>query len=156
VGEGLAVEHGDALSYLERTEPASLGGIFAAHVVEHLRPAVLVRFLELAAAVLRPGGLLVLETPNPVSLVALKHYFADLTHVQPLVPETLAFLVRQAGLAVEETRYLNEPPAAERLQPVRLPAGAEYAEAQAGEDANVRRLNEVVFGPQDYAVVARR
>ena len=97
-----------------------------------------------------------LETPNPVSLVALKHYFADLTHAQPLVPETLAFLVRQAGLHVEETRYLNEPSAEERLQPVPLPAGEGFAEAQAAEDANVRRLNEVVFGPQDYAVVARR
>jgi SAM-dependent methyltransferase len=155
-GAGLDVVQGDALAYLEATEPGSLGGIFAAHVVEHLPPPVLVRFLELAAVALRPGGLLVLETPNPVSLVALKHYFADLTHAQPLVPETLAFLVRQAGLHVEETRYLNEPPDAERLRPVPLPAGEGFAEAQAAEDANVRRLNEVVFGPQDYAVVARR
>ncbi len=155
-GEGLEVEHGDALAYLEAVEPGSLGGIFAAHVVEHLPPPTLVRFLELAAASLRPGGVLLAETPNPVSLVALKHYFADLTHAQPLVPETLAFLVRQAGLQVEETRYLNEPPAAERLRPVPLPPGEGFAEAQAAEDANVRRLNEVVFGPQDYAVVARR
>ena len=155
-GEGLDVEHGDALSYLSATAEGSLGGVFAAHVVEHLPPPVLVRFLELAASRLRPGGVLVLETPNPVSLVALKHYFADLTHAQPLVPETLAFLVRQAGLDVEETRYLNEPPAGERLQPVALPADARYAAAQEALDADVRRLNEVVFGPQDYAVVARR
>jgi hypothetical protein len=72
------------------------------------------------------------------------------------VPETLAFLVRQAGLHVEETRYLNEPPDEERLRPVPLPPGEGFAEAQAAEDANVRRLNEVVFGPQDYAIVARR
>ena len=115
-GEGLDVEHADALAYLEATAESSLGGVFAAHVVEHLPPPVLVRFLDLAATRLRPGGVLVLETPNPVSLVALKHYFADLTHAQPLVPETLAFLVRQAGLDVEETRYLNEPPAGERMR----------------------------------------
>jgi O-antigen chain-terminating methyltransferase len=155
-GEGLAVQHGDALAYLEATEPALLGGVFAAHFVEHLPPPALVRFLALCAQALRPGGLLVLETPNPVSLVALKHYFADLTHAQPLVPETLAFLVAQAGLRVEDTRYLNEPAPAERLRPVRLPPAEGFAEAQAAEDANVQRLNEVVFGPQDYAVVARR
>ncbi|MGZ8693873.1 MAG: class I SAM-dependent methyltransferase [Gaiellaceae bacterium] len=155
-GEGLDVEHGDALAYLEATGEASLGGIFAAHVVEHMPPPVIVRFLELAASRLRPGGVLILETPNPVSLVALKHYFADLSHVQPLVPETLAFLVRGAGLVVEETRYLNEPSAAERLRPVQLPSDERWAEAQAALDADVHRLNEVVFGPQDYAVVARR
>ena len=155
-GEGLDVEHADALAYLEATAESSLGGVFAAHVVEHLPPPVLVRFLDLAATRLRPGGVLVLETPNPVSLVALKHYFADLTHVQPLVPETLAFLVRQAGLDVAETRYLNEPPAEERMRQVELPADARYAAAQEALDADVRRLNEVVFGPQDYAVVARR
>jgi SAM-dependent methyltransferase len=155
-GEGLDVEQGDALAYLEQTPEGSLGGVFAAHVVEHLPPPALVRFLELAASRLRPGGVLVLETPNPVSLVALKHYFADLTHAQPLVPETLAFLVRQAGLEVEETRYLNEPPAAERMRPVELPDDARYAAAQEALDADVRRLNEVVFGPQDYAIVARR
>ena len=155
-GEGLDVKHADALAYLEATAESSLGGVFAAHVVEHLPPPVLVRFLDLAATRLRPGGVLVLETPNPVSLVALKHYFADLTHVQPLVPETLAFLVRQAELDVEETRYLNEPPAGERMRAVELPADARYAAAQEALDADVRRLNEVVFGPQDYAVVARR
>ena len=155
-GEGLDVEQADVLAYLDAAAEGSFGGIFAAHVAEHLPPPALVRFLELSASRLRPGGLLVLETPNPVSLVALKHYFADLTHAQPLVPETLAFLVRSAGLVVDELRYLNEPSAAERLQPVRLPDDERWAEAQQALDADVQRLNEVVFGPQDYAVVARR
>jgi hypothetical protein len=98
-GEGLDVEQGDALGYLERLDEGSLGGIFCAHVVEHLQPPTLVRFLELAAAKLRPGGVFVAETPNPRTLVALQTFFADLTHEQPLHPETLAFLVRQAGCA---------------------------------------------------------
>src|SRR4051794_19692386 len=54
-GEGLDVEHADALAYLEATAEGSLGGLFAAHVVEHLPPPALVRFLELAASRLRPG-----------------------------------------------------------------------------------------------------
>ena len=77
------------------------------------RRAALLRLLELAALKLRPGGLLVAETINPLSPLALRSYFADLTHAQPLVPETLALLARQAGFREVETRFLNEP--AERL-----------------------------------------
>ena len=96
-GEGLDVEHTGAVEYLEGIEDASLGGIFAAQVVEHLPPPALVRLLELAAAKLRSGGLLVAETINPLSPLALRNYFADLTHAQPLVPETLELLARQSG-----------------------------------------------------------
>ena len=98
-GEGLEVEQADALAHLEACEDGSLGGIFAGQVVEHLPPPALVRLLELAA---RPScaraGSLVAETINPLSPLALRSYFADLTHAQPLVPETLALLARAGGL----------------------------------------------------------
>ncbi|HKC21354.1 MAG TPA: class I SAM-dependent methyltransferase [Gaiellaceae bacterium] len=142
-GEGLDVEQADLVEYLERQDDGSLGGIFMGQVVEHLPPAVLVRALELAAAKLRGGGLLVAETINPLSPLALRHYFADLTHAQPLVPETLELLARQSGFAETEIRYLNEP--AERLAEPDDPVIA----------ANVRRLNELLFAPLDYALVAR-
>jgi len=154
--EGLRVEHGDALAYLGGLEDESLGGVFAAQVVEHLPPAPLVHLLELAAAKLRPGGVLVAETMNPLSLVALKNYFADLTHAQPLVPETLVLLARHAGFATTEVRFLNEPPEGERLRPVELPPDPAFDDARIALAANVARLNEVVFGPQDYALVGRR
>ena len=76
-----------------------------AQVVEHLPPATLVRSLELAVEKLRPGGVLVAETINPLSPLALRNYFADLTHSQPLVPETLALLAEQAGFREVETRF---------------------------------------------------
>jgi SAM-dependent methyltransferase len=142
-GEGLDVEQADLLEHLERLDDGSLGGIFMGQVVEHLPPGVLVRSLELAAAKLRPGGVLLAETINPLSPLALRHYFADLTHAQPLVPETLELLARQSGFAQTELRYLNEP--AERLTEPDDPVIA----------ANVRRLNELLFAPLDYALVAR-
>jgi O-antigen chain-terminating methyltransferase len=142
-GEGLDVEQADLVEHLERLDDGSLGGIFMGQVVEHLPPGVLVRSLELAAAKLRPGGVLVAETINPLSPLALRHYFADLTHAQPLVPETLELLARQSGFAQTELRYLNEP--AERLTEPDDPVIA----------ANVRRLNELLFAPLDYALVAR-
>jgi len=142
-GDGLEVEQADAVAYLEALGDRSLGGIFMGQVVEHLPPAILVRVFELAAAKLRPGGLLVAETINPLSPLALRNYFADLTHAQPLVPETLELLARQAGFAESEIRFLNEP--AERLTEPEDPLIA----------ANVRRLNDLLFGPLDYALVAR-
>jgi SAM-dependent methyltransferase len=143
-GEGLEIEHTGAVEYLERLADGSLGGIFAAQLLEHLPASTVVRLLELAAAKLRPGGLLVAETINPLSPLALRNYFADLTHAQPLVPETLELLARQAGFASVETRFLNEPE--EKLVEPDDPTIA----------ANVRRLNELLFGPLDYAIVARR
>jgi SAM-dependent methyltransferase len=142
-GEGLDVEQADALAYLESLEAGSLGGIFAGQVVEHLPPASLLRLLELAAQKLRPGGLLVAETINPLSPLALRSYFADLTHAQPLVPQTLALLAGQAGFREVETRFLNEP--ADKLA---IPDDPTIA-------ANVRRLNDILFAPLDYAILAR-
>jgi SAM-dependent methyltransferase len=142
-GEGLDVEQADLVDYLQEAEDSSLGGIFMGQVVEHLPPGVLVRALELAAQKLRPGGVLVAETINPVSPIALRNYYADLTHAQPLVPETLELLARQAGFGQTELRFLNEP--ADRLTEPDDPVIA----------ANVRRLNELLFAPLDYALVAR-
>ena len=108
-GEGLDVEQGDALAHLESWRTARSAAIFAAQLVEHLPPPALVRLLELAAREAAPGGVLVAETINPLSPLALRNYFADLTHAQPLVPETLELLARQAGFAEVEKRFLNEP-----------------------------------------------
>ena len=153
--QGLSVELGDAVGHLEGVEDGSLGGIFAAQLVEHLPPEALVRFLTLAAAKLRPEAILVAETINPLSLVALKHYFADPTHAQPLVPQTLEVLARQAGFRRTEVRYLNEPSEDERLRAVELPSAAEFDPARNALAKNVELLNAVVFGAQDYALYAR-
>jgi SAM-dependent methyltransferase len=155
-GEGVEVEQADALAHLETLADGSLGGIFCAQVVEHLPPPALLRLLELAYAKLRPGGLLVAETINPLSPLALRNYHADLTHAQPLVPETLGLLARQAGFDDVETRFLNEPPDDERLAAVELPDDPGFDAARAALSRNVERLNGLLFGPLDYAILARR
>ena len=142
-GEGLDVQQADLVEYLGALDDGALGGIFMAQVVEHLPPAVLAQTFALAAVKLRPGGVLIAETINPLSPIALRNYFADLTHAQPLVPETLELLARQSGFAETELRYLNQP--AERLTEPDDPVIA----------ANVRRLNELIYAPLDYALVAR-
>jgi SAM-dependent methyltransferase len=134
-GEGLDVELADLVDALERADDESLGGIFAGQVVEHLAPPALLRFLELARARLRRGGVLVIETINPLSPFSLRNYFADLTHAQPLVPGTLTLLVREAGFRELELRYLNEPARPDGVDP---------------------HVAEILYAPLDYAIVARR
>ena len=107
-GEGLDVEQRSAHDALAACEDGSLGAITALQLLEHLPPADIVALLDLAHAKLRPGGLLVAETIDPSSPAALRNYFADLTHAQPLVPETLELLVRGAGFKETETISLND------------------------------------------------
>jgi len=97
--KGHEVEQGDLVDFLEATAVGSLGTVFSAQVAEHLEPAQLQRFLELALSRLRPGGLLVVETVNPHSPAALKTFWVDPTHVKPLFPETLLALCRLLGYA---------------------------------------------------------
>jgi SAM-dependent methyltransferase len=134
-GEGLEVEQADLVEALERVGDESLGGIFAGQVVEHLSPQALQRFLELGRAKLRRGGVLVIETINPLSPFSLRNYFADLTHAQPLVPGTLTLLVREAGFRELDLRYLNEPARPDGVDP---------------------HVAEILYAPLDYAIVARR
>jgi SAM-dependent methyltransferase len=143
LGDGLDVEQADAITYLEDVEDGALGGIFMGQVVEHLPPGTLQALLGLAVRKLRPGGLFVAETINPLSPLALRNYFADLTHAQPLVPETLALLATQAGFRGATVRFLNEPD--EKLEVPDDPLLAE----------NARRLNELLFCALDYALLAR-
>lgn len=151
--EGLDVEQSDAVHYLEMVDPGSLDGIFAAQVVEHLPPRKLVQFLSAARTALAAGGLIVLETINPASLSALRNYFADLTHVQPLVAETLAFLVETAGFKDPRIEFTSALPESGQLR--QIPFGDTVPpEAAVASQRNIDLLNALLFAPQDYAVIA--
>jgi SAM-dependent methyltransferase len=149
---GLDVAAGDAVAHLRSLPEASLGSIIAVHVAEHLALPALLELLELAASRLRPGGLLVAETPNPASLVVLGNsYILDPTHVWPLHPSLFTFLCERAGFRDVELRF-HSPAEAYHLPRLELPEGDEWA---GPVNEAVDRLNDVLFGPQEYAVLAR-
>lgn len=152
---GLAASEGDLLGFLLGRDAESLGGVFAAQVAEHLPPPVLQAMLAQAHRALRPGGLLVLETVNTRSVIGLLEVFQrDLTHEKPLHAETLAFLVAAAGFSDVRVEYLRPVEPASRLQPVPVD-GLPRAAAETLNE-NVARLNALLYGPQEFAVFARR
>jgi SAM-dependent methyltransferase len=106
-GTCLDAQQAEPLAHLESVAPGSLGGIFAAGLPERLGPDGLVRLLDESARVLRSGGVLVLEAANPLSPDGLRRHLADLRNLRALVPETLAFLVREAGFGEIQTRLLD-------------------------------------------------
>ncbi len=155
---GLAVTEGDAVGYLESLPDGSLGGIFAAQVVEHLEADYLLRFLELAYHRLRPGSKIVLETINVDSWSAFfGPYLRDITHVRPLPPDTLMFLLRASGFQRVDMRA--SAPMSDEHKLARLPAGVEAGATTplaAAFNQNVDRLNGLLFGFSDYAAIAER
>jgi SAM-dependent methyltransferase len=154
---GLNVTEADAVGYLASLQDASLGGIFAAQVVEHLEPAYLLRLLDLAFEKLKPGGTLVLETLNPACWTAFfESYIRDITHRWPLHPETLKYLVTASGFTRVDVEFRSPVAEQDRLQPIALAAaeGTMPADAVEAFNGNVEKLNARLFTYMDYAVVA--
>jgi O-antigen chain-terminating methyltransferase len=156
---GLDVTEADAVGYLSTLPDRSLGGIFAAQVVEHLQPGYLLQFLELAFHKLRPGGRVILETLNPACWVAFfDSYIRDITHVWPLHPETLKYLVLASGFTRADLEYRSPVAPEDRLQAIALPGSADEKLSDLVEafNANVEKLNARLFTYLDYAVIGAR
>ena len=152
--KGLDASKADALEYLRALPAGSLGGLLAAQVVEHLDPAYLTNLLDAAYAALRPGSPIVLETINPACWFAFfESYVRDITHVRPLHPDTLKFLLQASGFGGVEIRYQAPDPEHHKLQRV---APAALGDAAEPLNANVDKLNALLFTYLDYAAVGRR
>ena len=155
---GFTAAEADALAYLNGLPDASLGGLFASQLVEHLQPGYLVRLLETAFHKLKPGAKIVLETINPACWAAFfSAYLRDITHVQPVHPETLSYLTAASGFANVNIRYSAPFADAEKLQVVTEPGDSPALRAAIGTyNENVERLNNLMFTYRDYAVVGER
>jgi O-antigen chain-terminating methyltransferase len=138
---GLDVAKTDALTYLRALAEDSLSALTGFHIIEHLPFLALVELLDETLRVLRPGGLVILETPNPKNLVVgACNFYSDPTHLRPLFPETLKFLLDQRGFAQVRVEYLH---------PVdNGPVWQAEPAAQA--------LYGWFYGPRDFAVIGSK
>ncbi len=154
---GLDVVRGDLFDVLTSQADGSIGGVFSAQVIEHLPPAKILRLFRLAYDKLAPGGVLLAETINPMCLLALaSHYTIDLTHRQPVHPDTAAFLAESIGFREVQVRFCSLVPERGRLQPVPPVQQSEFEPWRALLNENVRKLNDLLFTYQEYALVARK
>ncbi|HEX2676813.1 MAG TPA: class I SAM-dependent methyltransferase [Polyangiales bacterium] len=97
------VAQGDALEFLQ-AHPASFDLIVGMDIIEHLRKDEVLTFLDRCAAALRPGGRLVLQTPNADSPMFNTVRYGDLTHEGAFTPDILTRLMRRTGLTSIEAR----------------------------------------------------
>lgn len=156
--QGLEVAQEDALEYLRAQSDGTLGGVFLSHVLEHLEPQRMLRLLGLCAEKLQPGGAFVAETNNPACLLAMAtHFVLDLSHVKPIHPETLRFLMESLGFETVEVKYTSPVPDEVRLQLLDgMEADPQRQTWLATLNRNLEKLNDFLYGFQDYAVVARK
>ena len=156
--KGLNVELKDAVSYLETIEDKTLDGIFLDQVVEHLEPEYLTKLLGLCYTKLNYGYFIILETVNPLSLFSFINFYIDMTHMKPLHPDTLKFLLTAVGFRDIEAQFFA--PIADEVRLKRLESKNEATdEAKRNVEIynqNTDILNNILFGPQDYAIMGKK
>jgi SAM-dependent methyltransferase len=135
---GLDVFEEDALLYLRSLPDNSLSAITSFHLVEHLPFETLIKLLDESVRLLKPGGLLILETPNPENfMVGSCNFYSDPTHRNPLPSQTLQFLLEARGLF--RIRIM-------KLRP--------WDEARIeGDSEIVKRFNEYFYSAPDYGII---
>ena len=140
LAQGLHAQYMDAIQYLSQQPPGSLAAVTGFHIIEHLPFNTLLALFDAALKALRPDGLIIFETPNPENLVVgACNFYYDPTHLSPIVPTVAEFTARQRGFAKAEILRLHPYPDSHRLV----------------EDSEIaKRLNNALYGPQDFAVLA--
>jgi predicted SAM-dependent methyltransferase len=138
---GLNVVEADALEYLRNLPGNSLNCVTSFHLVEHLQFEELIKLLDEIFRILRPGGLVILETPNPENfIVGSCNFYTDPTHRNPIPNQTLKFLLESRGF--DAINVL-------KLRP--------WDEAKLeGDSEMVRRFNEFFYSAPDYGVIATK
>ncbi|MBN2055529.1 methyltransferase domain-containing protein [bacterium] len=158
VAKGLKVTRGDAMDHLRALPDGALAGIFSAQLVEHLKPVEVMALIREAHRTLEEDGILLIETINPASFHALSHsFFLDPTHIWPVHPDTLTFLLHAAGFSRVEILPRSPVPDETRLPRLAPPAAAPDELRQVVQVANgvIDQLNDILYGFGDYAAVAR-
>ncbi len=130
---GLQVVCDDLFDYLQGVGDESLALISGFHIVEHLSFVQLVFLLDESFRSLQEGGLVIFETPNPENLLTgACNFYMDPTHRNPLPPKLLEFLLKARGFSRVTVLRLHPNDSIQLQDPI---------------------VQDLLFGPQDYAVL---
>jgi 2-polyprenyl-3-methyl-5-hydroxy-6-metoxy-1,4-benzoquinol methylase len=144
---GFDVTEDNALRFLDRLDDGSVGAILCLQVIDHLMTSELEILVELCQRKLARGGVLIVESINPLSLHAFaNHFLTDLTHLKAVPPESLAFICTQIGFEKVDTIDVARHPYAD--------LGDNVPDGHTREALS--RLLSTVYGFTDYVVVATK
>jgi 2-polyprenyl-3-methyl-5-hydroxy-6-metoxy-1,4-benzoquinol methylase len=138
--KGIAVRNEDGLIFLGEAADKSADVLSCFHLVEHMEPGQILTLIERAYRVLRPNGILIIETPNPENItVSSCNFYTDPTHKRPIPPPLLGFMLESVGFQQLDCIRFN-------------PACEEYA----GRDPFIRFASRWFSIGQDYAIIAQK
>ena len=138
--KGLEGEQGDALSFLRKQKSGSLMAITGFHIVEHIPFLDLMKIFTECYRALAPGGFVIFETPNPENvIVGSCNFYNDPSHLHPIPPAFLELVMKSRGFGSVEIK---------RLHPLKKTIKS--------DDPLVQEMADRFFGPQDYAVIAKK
>lgn len=157
--QGLDVQKAEALSHLQSLDDKSLDGVFSAQVVEHLHPEQLIIMIRLCYDKMKYGTNFIAETINPLCLsVFTESFYMDLSHVKPVHPETIKFLLESVGFRNVQIKYVSPFPDNARLQKFVLIDGISNEEKNnlLAMNQNIDKINSLLYGYQEYAVIGTK
>ena len=154
---GLEVNQDNALSYLTSLNDKTLDGIFLAQVVEHLQPTELINMVKLSYDKLQYGSYFIAETINPLCVMASQWFYLDLSHVKLIHPDTMRFVMESIGFRDIEFKFLSPVPEESKLKKIDTSEGDEQ-DMNRYEliNQNIEKLNQLLYGNQDYAVIGKK
>lgn len=147
--KNLNVEVGDGVDALQKQKDQSLGAVVAIQVVEHLTLFDLKRLVDVAYKKLEDNGIIIIETVNPLALgIFCYGFYIDPTHVKPVHPNTMRFMLELAGFKVDPVQFDEYFP-----EEYRLPVSEDMEESTR---VVVEKLNDQLYGAQDYYLIGRK
>ncbi|MFK0386319.1 class I SAM-dependent methyltransferase [Agrobacterium sp. NPDC090273] len=150
--DGLKIVVSDAVAHIKSVPDASLSLVTGFHIVEHLPTEVLHELVAESFRVLAPGGMIILETPNPENLlVGSNRFYMDPTHINPLPPNYLKFIAEFSGFSDVHAIGINQPSlrfksgiAGALLELTELFPDYSVVAQKECDDSSIARLSDVV------------
>lgn len=99
---GLTIHCGRAEEFL-RGKQQTFDGIMMSHIIEHLPANVLIELLTECYSALKPGGRLIIISPNISNPAVQANFWLDITHVRPYPHQLMIKVLESMGLMIAET-----------------------------------------------------
>lgn len=143
----------DIIKYLISLDNNSIDGIMCSQVVEHLTTDQMLSLCNLAYEKLQNDSYIIIETPNPSSLAIYTNgFYIDPSHIKPVHSKTLEYILSKVGFKDIQTIYTEQSKINYRLPLLESQNINNLSEVNDG----INLLNDIIFGSQDYAIIARR